>query len=175
MLQKILADRFKLTIHRDTKELPNFSLVIAKNGPKLQEARPVDPASPTAKDPNGKPLPPGAVRMMSGSDGMRHITASGATLAALVSMLGNQLGRPVMDKTGLTAKYDISLQWSSDDRQVVAGPGASPDGGSSPLPADSSGPSLFTAVQEQLGLKLESGKGPVDTIVIDHAEKPSGN
>jgi uncharacterized protein (TIGR03435 family) len=175
MLQALLVDRFKLTFHRETKELPNFSLVIAKDGSKLQEAKPVDPSSPLAKDANGKPLPQGAMRMMSGQDGMRHITAPGATLSALVSMLGNQLGRPVMDKTGLTAKYDISLQWAFDDRQGQAVPGASPDGMSAPLPADPGGPSIFTAIQEQLGLKLESGKGPVETIVIDHAEKPSGN
>ncbi|MFZ0819125.1 MAG: TIGR03435 family protein [Candidatus Acidiferrales bacterium] len=175
MLQALLADRFKLTFHSDTKELPNFSLVIVKNGPKLQETKPVDPSKPVAKDANGKPLPPGAVRMLSGNDGTRHITAPGATLAAFVSMLGNQLGRPVLDKTGLTAKYDISLQWTSDDRPGQAVPGASPDGMSAPLPADPSGPSIFTAIQEQLGLKLESGKGPVEIIVIDHAEKPSGN
>ena len=95
-------------------------------------------------------------------------------MATLVRMLSGRLGRPVLDKTGLMGKYDFRLEFAADQSQAPVFGGG--DGGGAPLPAaDPSGPSIFTAVQEQLGLKLESGKGPVEIIVIQHAEKPSEN
>jgi len=146
MLRSLLADRFKLVVHNETKEVPIYELVVAKNGPKLQPAKPDQPT-----------------RMTIGSSGKATMEAD--QISALVYQLSLQVGRPVVDKTGLTGKYDIKLEWTRD-----SGPG-SVDSAS----ADVSGPSIFTAVQEQLGLKLVSSKGPVDTLVIDHAEQPTAN
>ena len=103
------------------------------------------------------------------------MTGQGLPLSALARLLTDQLGRTVVDKTGLPGNYDFALQWTPDESQGASfrGPDTVPQG-SAPS-ADPSGPSLFTALQEQLGLKLESQKGPVEIYVIDHAEKPSEN
>jgi uncharacterized protein (TIGR03435 family) len=156
MLQALLVDRFKLAIHRGAKELPVYALVITKTGPKLQEAKPGDTYPKGFKTADGCA---GAGMMMIGESlGANTMTAQGVTIASLVDTLSASLGRPVLDKTGLTGRYDFRLTWAPDENQT-----------------DSSAPSLFTAIQEQLGLKLESGRGPVPTIVIDHIERPSGN
>ena len=171
MLQALLADRFKLTIHRESKELPIYTLVIAKGGPKLPEAKPGDTYPNGFKGPEGRP----GTGMMRGRDG--HVTGQGVPLANLVGMLSRQLGRTVIDKTGLAGKYDFTLQWTPDESQgpMFKGADGGPQGSNSVAPPESAGPSLFTAIQEQLGLKLESQKGPVEIIVIDHVEKPSEN
>ena len=173
MLQVLLADRFGLVIHRETQELPVYTLVIAKNGPKLQVAK------PGAAYPNGIKLPPGTEAagvwvMRQGVGGSFTITAQAIPLASLVPQLSFNAGRPVLDKTGLVGKYDFTLTYSLDQNQFQS-PGSAPNGQPSATPPDPSGPSLFTALQEQLGLKMEAGKGPVEIIVIDHAERPSGN
>jgi uncharacterized protein (TIGR03435 family) len=95
----------------------------------------------------------------------------------LARTLTGQLGSTVIDKTGLTGKYDFTLQWTPDVSQapLMAGAGPGAQGPGAAAPADSSGPSIFTALEEQLGLKLESQKGPVDILVIDHVEEPSEN
>ena len=160
MLQALLADRFKLVAHHETKELPVFALVIAKNGLKIHESKSGDAPSS------------GGGRGGAGSFEVKGrggpIVAEGVPIATLVQFLSRQpLDRSVLDKTGLTAKYDFTLQWTPDDLQ-----GPTSEGGP---PLDSPWPSLFTALQEQLGLKLEPQKGPVQTLVVDHAEKPSGN
>lgn len=95
----------------------------------------------------------------------------------LTQILGQNVGRPVVDQTGLTGKYDFKLEWTPDPNQPggFGGPGPGPDGAFRPPPADPNGPSIFTAVEEQLGLKLESQKGPVEMLTIDAAEKPSEN
>src|SRR5438093_1564655 len=131
-------------------------------------------------------LPPGAGRgnFMMIMNGRFRMTANRQSMSGLAEMLGNQLGRPVVDMTGLTAKYDFTLDFAPEEGQRMMGPmGALPHppppppgegggGGAIPSAPDSqSGPSLFTAVQEQLGLKLDSKKGPVDLLVIDHLEK----
>jgi uncharacterized protein (TIGR03435 family) len=100
------------------------------------------------------------------------VRGQGIAIANLVHLLSQQLGRIVVDKTGLTGKYDFTLQWTPDESQ---GPPGGPPGIDYAPPPDSSGPSIFTAIQEQLGLKLESEKGPVEILAIDHAEKPSAN
>jgi uncharacterized protein (TIGR03435 family) len=146
MLRSLLADRFKLVVHPETKELPIYELVIAKNGPKLQETKPGDTT-------NG--LSAGMITMRPG-----QFTGHALPLTSLIDNLAMQLHSPVVDKTGLTGKYDIKLEWTRDQ---------------DPASEDASGPSIFTALQEQLGLKLNSTKGPVDTLVIDHIEKPSEN
>ncbi|MGA1983074.1 MAG: TIGR03435 family protein [Acidobacteriaceae bacterium] len=156
MFQQILAERFNLAAHRDTRELPVYALSIAnpKTGGKLKESPP-DPAHPGAGS-------GGRVGMSTG-----RIVAQHTTTSDLASMLSRQLGRTVIDRTGLTAAYDFTLLWSPDN-EAASSPG------SASMPSDAP-PSIFTAVQEQLGLKLESTKGPVDVIVIDHIEKPSEN
>jgi len=163
MLQALLIDRLKLTIHHETKELPIYSLVIAKNGLKLQETKP-DPATP------GVPVGRGGPSVTTeGGNGPITLTVLHCASGDLASVFVPYVGRTILDKTGLTAVYDFTLQFTPDDapRAPVTGAG--------PLAADSTAPSIFTALQEQLGLKLESGKGAVDVIVIDHIERPSGN
>jgi bla regulator protein blaR1 len=156
MLQTILAQRFHLTIHRETRELPVYVLAIAKNGPKLQEAKPGDTYPNGLKSVEGGRAGPGILLM--GLD-IGQMIGQGVTTARLARGLSAQLGRPVVDKTGLTASYDLRLSWKDEDDDQ----------------ADPNGASLFTAIQEQLGLKLESGKGPVEVIVVDRIERPSAN
>ena len=113
-------------------------------------------------------------------DGARlrgELNGQGLPVGSLVRLLTQQLGRTVLDKTGLTGKYDFTLQWTPDESQapMFKGTAGSQPGTSSTTPPESSGPSIFTAIQEQLGLKLESQKGPVEILVIDHVEKPSEN
>jgi bla regulator protein BlaR1 len=172
MLQALLADRFKLTIHRETRELPMYALVIAKNGPKLQEAKPGDTYPNGIKGPDGR-VGGGMIFMT----GRGSVTGQGIPISDLVRFLSRQLGRKVEDKSGLTGKYDLTLQWTPDESQgaMFKGPSPEPQGIASPSPPDASGPSIFTALEEKLGLKLESQKGPVEILVIDHAEKPSEN
>ncbi len=146
-LRALLANRFQLMVHRETKEESIYALVVSKSGSKLQE--------------NKKP---GPRQGMSGGRG--RLQGMAAPTEMLVQTLSNALGRPVVDKTGLAGKYDFVLEWTPDLGT------AGLDGANSPLP---SGPTIFTALQEQLGLRLESQKGPVENIVIDRAEKPSEN
>jgi|SRR5208337_1627287 len=170
-VQSLLADRFKLTFHRETKELPVYALVVAKNGPKLQEAKPGDTYPNGMKGLDGR-AHAGMMRM-----GRGQLTGQAIPLASLVGMLSQQLGRTVVDKTGLKGNYDFTLQWTPDQSQpaMLMGPeGGKPGPDNAPRP-ESSGPSIFTAIQEQLGLKLESQKGPVEILVIDHVERPSEN
>jgi len=167
MLQALLADRFKLTVHHETKELPVYALAIAENGPKLQEAKPGDANANGIKGPNGHPGGPGNIRM-----GRGMLTGQALSMADFVRALSDQLGRPVLDKTGLTGKYDVTLQWTPDDSQL---PMFKQTGTPSAPPPALSGSSFFTVIQEQLGLELESQDSPVETLVIDHVEKPSEN
>jgi uncharacterized protein (TIGR03435 family) len=182
MLQALLADRFQLKMHRETKELPIYALVVAKKdgakkdaklGPGLTESKeggctPPDPSKrPHPPDP-GKPSTLGCGGMMIGRN---RVAAASIPIADLTPMLSRILGRMVADKTGLTGRFDISLEWAPNESQALQSP---PDG-PKPPPPDATGPSIFTALQEQLGLKLESQKGPVEIFVIDRAEKPSEN
>ncbi len=108
--------------------------------------------------------------------GPDRITAIGVAVSQLAPVLARTLERTVVDKTGLTGKYDIQAQWTPDQTQLAAMRGNGPLPPDMPTPQfDPNGPSLFTALQEQLGLKLESQKGPVDVIVIDRVERPSEN
>jgi len=172
MLQALLADRFKLAIHRETKELPVYALVIAKNGPKLKEAKAGDTYPNGIKGPGGRGGGRGMMIM-----GRGEFTGQGLRMEDLARQLSQQLGRTVVDKTGLTAIYDFTLKWTPDESQAPMSGGM--DGGQrgsdNTVGSDSTSPSIFTAIQEQLGLKLESQKGPVEVIVIDHVEKPSEN
>jgi uncharacterized protein (TIGR03435 family) len=164
MLQALLADRFKLALHHETKVLPIYALVIAQNGPKLQEAKPGDTYPTGFKGPGGR-SGAGAMLMGLGGGQVNGVTAQGVPLADLVKQLTEQLGRPVLDKTGLNGKYDFTLKWT---------PGT-PDGMANDVGRGSQGSSLFTALQEQLGLKLETQTSPMEILVIDHVETPSAD
>jgi uncharacterized protein (TIGR03435 family) len=197
MLQALLADRFKLTIHRESKELPAYTLTIGKNGSKLVEAKPPDPQS-TAPAGNGgggggggRGGPGGPGRgglgrggmMMSAGPGGMTLNADSVPMVALVRMLSQTLRSPVIDKTGLTGNYAISLKFMPENFGGGGGPGfATPPVSSAPgapAPPDPSteatAPTLQVAVQEQLGLRLDKSKGQVEIIVIDHVEKASDN
>jgi uncharacterized protein (TIGR03435 family) len=170
MMQALLADRFKLTIHKDSKELPVYMLTIGKNGPKLKEATADEIAAAASRGGGGGR---GGQFRMSMGPGSMSLTAQASTIEDMARMLSNVVGRTVIDKTGLTGRYDISLNWAPDD--MGRGPmGMPPGGGAPPAPTDSNVPPLPTALQD-LGLKLESGKGPAEIVVIDHIEKPSEN
>jgi uncharacterized protein (TIGR03435 family) len=164
MLQALLTDRFKLAVHPEIKELPIYELVIAKGGPKLAEAKAGDTYPNGFKGPDGV-AHGGMMRM----DGRGKFTGQALPLSTLVDMLSRQLHRTIVDNTGLTGKYDFTLEYTPDGPPAE---GPSHDGASSP---DPSGPTVFTAVEEQLGLHLNSTKGPVKTIVIDHIEAPTEN
>jgi uncharacterized protein (TIGR03435 family) len=161
MVQSLLADRFKLKVNRQIKELPVYALVVAKNGPKL------------TLTPQGPPRDPDI------AGGRGQFTGTAVPMSALAYSLA-QLpeigGRVVLDQTALKGNYDFSLQWSPDTTPAFSGggPGDTARPAGAP-PSDSSAPSLFTALQEQLGLRLESQKSPVDVFVIDHIEEPSPN
>jgi uncharacterized protein (TIGR03435 family) len=174
MLQALLADRLKLTIRRETKEMPIYSLVVAKNGPKLQAPTGVVTLPDGTKRAIG-PNANGALYIMQLNPGEDTLMGFAVPMPAFTRLLTLQVGRPVVDKTGLTGKYDLNMKWEEDENGPLARM-ANSDAGASAVPAtDPVGGSLFTAIQEQLGLKLEPGKGPVEIIVIDHVEKPSGN
>lgn len=172
MLQALLADRFQLKLHRQTKELPVYALVIAKDGPKLHEAKPGDTYPNGFKGTDGHG---GAGLIFMGGNG-GPVTGQGIPIANLAHLLSQQLGRIVLDSTGLTGNYDVTLKWTPDDSTPMFN--GSADGSQGPANApspDSAGPSIFTAVQEQLGLELKSQTGPVGILVIDHVETPSEN
>jgi len=154
MLQKMLADRFQLTFHHEKKELSVYAITLGKNGPKLTKS---------AGDPNGlygAGGPPGA------------FSARNANMGDFAEVMqSTMLDRPVVDQTGLSGRFDFQLKFTPDETQY-AGAGARV-----PPPADdaTAPPDLFTALQEQLGLKLQATKAPVDVIVIDRVQKPSAN
>jgi uncharacterized protein (TIGR03435 family) len=161
LMLSLFADRFKLAYHRETRTLPEYALVIAKSGSKLQEFKPTT-------DENGKPR--GNRFMMSGSS----LTAEGIEMPRFTLILANRIGRPVVDKTGLTGKYSFKLEWANEPHDGESPGGPPHDAGGASAHGDT-GPSIFTALQEQLGLKLESEKGPVPVIVIDRIEQPASN
>ncbi len=143
MLQTMLADRFRLIVHRETRSLPVYLLVMAKGGPKLKES---------------------TETVHSSSAGPRMIRYNAASMGELADQLTSYLQRQVIDRTGLTGRYGINLKFAP----VNADP-------SIEAASEESSPSLFQALQEQLGLRLESSRGPVPVLVIDKAERPSEN
>jgi uncharacterized protein (TIGR03435 family) len=163
MLQALLTDRFKLTLHRETKELPVYELIIANSGSKLQEAKPGETYPNGIKDLSGRATA-GLIKMGPGA-----ITGQGVPIASLARQLTQQLGRIVVDKTGLTGTYDFTIKWPPVASQAATG---GQQGNPSPEGSESS---IFTAIQDQLGLKLESQTAPVEVLVIDHAEQPTQN
>ena len=187
MLQSLLADRFGLKLSRQMKDLPIYNLVVAKSGPKFHESKdsgpPIDPSAPPPQPPTGAG-PQTRPRMGPGMAMMRpgEVLIDGP-VSRLADILTRIVGKEVVDKTGLTANYDIKHDWMPDHAEggmMGGGPGPGPGPGGpppadAPPPPDPNAPDLFTALQEQLGLKLESAKAPVETFVIDHIERPSAN
>jgi uncharacterized protein (TIGR03435 family) len=185
MLRSLLADRFKLVVRHEQRELPIYTLVKAREdgqlGPSLKPAA-VD-CGPSGRGrggpPPAPPAPPGARGVASAPlAGCRAMIApgrieiGGQPMSQLATLLANQVGRPIVDKTGLSGGYDLQLSFLPDGGR--GGPlGAAPPGAPPLPPIDPDAPSLFTALQEQLGLKLESGRGPVDAIVIVSVEPPT--
>jgi uncharacterized protein (TIGR03435 family) len=154
MLRNLLADRFKLTFHREARELSIYELSVAKGGPKLK-------ASTSAPDD-----PPQTISTV-----YPHrilMPARNVAMADFVSVLQRAiLDRPVVDKTGLIGRFDFDLEWAPDETQFGGEiPAATEDAPSAPL---------FSAIQQQLGLKLTATKGPVQALVVDKAERPSAN
>jgi uncharacterized protein (TIGR03435 family) len=180
MLQALLEDRFQLKVHRETKEFPVYALSIAKGAPKLRKADCVmyDPESPPAPPAAGAKRPNFCGNINMGRSGSnRTLDAVGITMKDLIERaLPTIVDRMVIDKTGLTETFNVHLEWGTDaPLPPQSGPGGSDDAGKSASSTDNAGPSIFSAIQEQLGLKLESTKGPVEVLVIDHVEKPSAN
>jgi uncharacterized protein (TIGR03435 family) len=163
MLQSMLADRFKLVVKDTTVTRPVYALVIAKGGSKLKATV---PGSQSTIEAGGHPV------QFSGGRGM--MSAHGTPMIVLVRFLSQQgLGRPVLDQTGLTGEYDFELKWNPDLDSPGMMQGPSHNAGFAP--PESSGPSIFTAIQDQLGLKLKATEGPLEDLVIVNIEKPSEN
>jgi uncharacterized protein (TIGR03435 family) len=158
LLKALLEDRFKLKLHTETKTLTMYELVIAKGGYRLKPGTEMTPDPDAPKTPEAKKLG-GMI-----SIGPGFFTGQNLTITAIVNQLSNILHYTVTDKTGLTGNYDIELKWTPDDARPPSGDASS-----------DAAVSIFTAVQEQLGLKLQATKGPVETLVIDQAEMPSAN
>lgn len=154
-LRALLAERFALKTHRETQQQPVFALVLAKGGHKMNR---------TAE----------ARGSLVGSVRASMFRASGVGLGRFIQVLAASLGRPVLDKTGLSGEFDFEMSFSPDSVPDRGWPGNRPNAADQP-PGDPTKPSLFVALEEQLGLKLESTKGPVEMLVIDHVERPSEN
>jgi len=168
MLQSLLADRFLLKAHRETKEGPVYFLVLGKSGSKLQTSKPAGPDHQLL-GPDGGAID-GYMTINRGTGGDTKRTAYGVSMSYVARVLSQELHRPVLDKTGLTSTYDFTLEWMPDRAQAPMDASADEDA----LPGES-GASIFTAIQQQLGLKLEPGSGPVETLVIERVERPSAN
>jgi uncharacterized protein (TIGR03435 family) len=142
MLQSLLAERFKLTLHRENRPLSGYALVLAKGGPKLKPSAPETPSRTNSS--------------------RGSIVAQACTMTLFAMKLSEALLIPVADATAIRGSFDFNLQWTTADEMAAK-------------PETDSGPSIFTTLQEQLGLKLEPRKVPAEILVIDHAEKPSAN
>jgi bla regulator protein blaR1 len=183
MMQALLEERFKLKLHHETKTLPVYELIAAKSGPKLPEPTEGSCLEP---DPNEGPSPPAPGQPISCGRVLMMMSPAGAqmrggrvSMPELVRVLSNVLGRVVVDKTGFRGAFDVHLVFSPDETlgglpTPPPAPSPSNDSARSASPPDSHG-NILTAIDEQLGLKLEPSKGPVDILVIDSVERPSAN
>jgi uncharacterized protein (TIGR03435 family) len=155
MVKKLMADRFQLKFHYEKRELTVYTLTVAKTGPNMTKSQ-SDPRAPTGLGFG----PPGS------------FGATNATMADFAGAMGQAvLDRPVVDQTGLTGRFDFRLTWTPNETQFDAVGGYRPPATENPAAP----PDLFTAIQEELGLKLASTKAPTDVLVIDHVERPSAN
>jgi uncharacterized protein (TIGR03435 family) len=159
MLTTLLADRYHLAVHLETRNLPTYELVVAKGGSKLHEAKAGDDYSHGLKTWRGETVGPHMMQMQLHAGKIRALGGQGVPLDVLVNQLTAQVGRTVVDKTGLSGNYDFNLKWSTIGAES----------------SDDADASLFTALEEQLGLKLEARKGPVPVVVVDRVEAPTEN
>jgi bla regulator protein blaR1 len=177
-IRNLLKDRFKLVTHQETRELPVYNLVLARSdgrlGPALKESSAecqavVKEYVQAVRQGAPSQAPPAPVtRCVSSLPGIGTFSMNGAGIGSLVNLLPQFVDRQVIDRTGLTGIYDLTLKWTPEATPSLFGLPQPPL-----PPADPDAPNIFTAVQEQLGLKLEPGRGPVEVIVIDHIEKPT--
>jgi len=155
LLQSLLAERFRLTLHRETRQLPAYVLTVAKNGPKLE------PAAEGSQVPFKK----------ANKTGGKNIVADRLTMPQFAEILSHRLSRPVQDKTGLSGTYRVRLEWAAQEKDNALKP-AKP----ARVKRTSDSPSIFTALQDQMGLRLDARKAQVELLVIDHVEKtPTAN
>ena len=154
MLQKLLIERFQLKVHPETKTLPVYNLVVDKSGSKLKISTAIEAPSDEERKANPDKYKKGYMMMGPGT-----YEGTGVPVRSLASQLGNAIGKPVRDETGLTGLYDITLHYRPEETASD----------------NTDTPSVFSAVQEQLGLKLVPDKGPVETLVVDAAQKPGEN
>jgi uncharacterized protein (TIGR03435 family) len=175
MTQSLLAERFNLAVHRETREMPIYALVAAKGGLKLQPGKEGSCVTPDPKTPVPPPRAPGQrppAPCGSWYIGPASFVGGKISIAQFADGLSNLLARPVVDKTGYKGTFDIQLEFSPEGTAFANGlpgfPGLPPN-------LDTSGPSIFTAVQDQLGIKLDSQKGTGEMLVIDRAERPTEN
>lgn len=171
MLQSLLADRFNLTLRRETKELPFYELTAARGGLKIEAAKEgscvtFDPNNPPPRPDPNRPFRPlnfcgGVNRSVASAAPERRdlIEAAGISMPRLIEMVSDEVGRTIVDKTGFTGTFNLRLEFAPESASG----------------ANLSGPSISTALQEQLGLQLKSARGPVEVLVIDHAETPTAN
>ncbi len=202
MVQSMLEDRFQLKSHTETRELPVYNLVVAKDGPKTKKSKDQTPSGPDDSGPppllcrSAPAPPPGPQQNPSGPRGLDSsasrpmprgrlimtwnpttgLTMSGTAVpfSDFVSLLQQQAGRRVIDKTKLTGLFDFELNFLPEDPANALGPGGPPTAPPASTATDPI-PSIFTAVQRQLGLRLESAKGPVEVLVIESVQKPAAN
>ncbi len=156
MLQALLAERFSLVVHQDTKNISGCALIVAKGGPKFQAAKTDEGSMMLGRSPRG----------------LRTLTARNSRMIDLAAMLADVLGRPVADATGLAEPYDLTMEWTPEvgESPVSLKGNPVPEAGASTV---SDGPSIFSAMQEQLGLRLEPRKVPTAVTVVDRAQKPT--
>ncbi len=161
MLQKLLKERTNLVVHTETKEVPTYDLVVGKNGPKMKVAEP-------STDGTGSRMIPRI------NQGRMVFDITRCPMSAFAANLSGPAGRPMFDKTGLTGIYDFKLEFVREQNLAVV---PADDASGSPVvpPADPAGPTLQSAVEDQLGLKLVPSRGPIKIVVIDHIDKPSAN
>ena len=166
MLQRLLFDRFKMALHRETKQMQAYELIVAKNGPKIKESSPEAAAkenavpprpetSPISLDREGFPILPAGKGGYASIKGRARMQVLNETMDQLSSRISNQLDVPVVNATGLTGRYDFSLYWAGETLERT----------------NDSGPNLFSAIESQLGLKLTRKKVTVTIIVVDHLDR----
>lgn len=179
MLKNLLKERFKLAVHFEKKEVPGYELVVAKGGVKMKDAQapkdnPDDRKAPRQdgplqRDKEGFPILAPGEDAMAIMGGKARWVSPQCTMDRIANMMVNQLNAPVADATGLTGKYEVNMFWEAagfSDGLMRAAPG-----GAEPAASELAGPTIFTALQDQLGLKLQSKKASIEALVIDHLEK----
>ncbi len=180
MLQTLLADRFKLALHRETRELPVYALTVTRSGlkqspPKAGSCVTIDPNAP---HPSGAALgfPCGRIGVRGAPSGLLQMEGGKIPMAEMTRTLAMIMGRQVLDHTGFTGELEVHLEFTPDESTMgLPGAGGPGDPGGPAIATDPDRPTVFAALQEQLGLKLSPARGPVDVLVIDHVERPTAN